>query len=386
MVDIKSLATLELYELRSKFLAAGYDIRFVGGCVRDLLHGTIPKDIDLCTNATADEQIQIYKLYNIKYIETGLQHGTVTVILNNNSYEITSLRIDVETDGRHATVEYTRDWIKDLSRRDFTINAMSLDFDGNLIDPFGGLSDLQNGIVRFVGNAEERIKEDHLRMLRWFRFRARFENFNNPKSDIIISTMKVCCDNYELLFDISVERIWAEYQKILSGPNTDKILIDMNTCGVTSGSSITFFSFDRDDLIELKSKTNNPVTIFSFLKSGNAPYYLTKWNASNKDVDLSVYLTNSTRNDLFYEMAVKNIQREWVIELAAYKGLDNFQISVLKSWEIPKFPITGEDLINLKIEPGPKFGSIFSKLKEIWADNGYTTDKEFLFSHLSNIL
>lgn len=145
-------------------------MRLVGGVVRDLLLGNDPKDIDLATECTPQGMIQIFERAGLRYIPTGLQHGTVTVNINHINYEITTLRIDHVTDGRHALVQFTSDWMKDAERRDLTINAMSLSFDGTLFDYFNGRKDLEERKVRFVGNARERITEDYLRILRYFRY------------------------------------------------------------------------------------------------------------------------------------------------------------------------------------------------------------------------
>ena len=152
------------------FSSEGYSIRLVGGVARDLLLGHQPKDIDLATDCTPENMVQIFEREGLHYIPTGLQHGTITVHINKVNYEITTLRIDHVTDGRHAIVQYTSEWSKDAERRDLTINAMSLSFDGTLYDYFNGMEDLKKKKVRFVGNARERIKEDYLRILRYFRY------------------------------------------------------------------------------------------------------------------------------------------------------------------------------------------------------------------------
>ena len=180
--------TEELKTLRAAFQACGFDIRLVGGAVRDIVAGEDPKDLDFCTDANPTEQLEIYTANGYKYVETGLQHGTITVVIDHVGYEITSLRTETDHEGRHATVAYTRDWMDDLSRRDFTFNAMAMTFDGVLIDPFGGQEDLRNQIVRFVGNANDRVKEDYLRILRWFRFQARFSKQGKIDPALVANT------------------------------------------------------------------------------------------------------------------------------------------------------------------------------------------------------
>jgi len=146
------------------------EIRYVGGCIRKILNNEIIDDIDFAVNLKPNECIEALKSYNIKYYETGIEHGTITAIIENNKFEITSLRKDTITDGRHAKVEFSDNWLEDASRRDFTINSIYADIDGNLYDPFNGKRDLKLGKVEFIGDIEKRIKEDYLRILRYIRF------------------------------------------------------------------------------------------------------------------------------------------------------------------------------------------------------------------------
>ena len=142
---------------------SNHEIRIVGGAVRDILLGKTPKDIDLATDAPPDQMMALFKSAGIKYIPTGLQHGTVSAVIGDEVIELTTLRIDTNQDGRHADVEFTKDWREDAKRRDLTFNAMNIDMDGTLHDYFNGVEDLKNGISRFVGDPDTRLKEDYLR-------------------------------------------------------------------------------------------------------------------------------------------------------------------------------------------------------------------------------
>ena len=155
------------------------EIRYVGGCIRRIIKDEFVDDIDLATNLNPQQVCDCLKSNNINFYETGIEHGTVTATIDNYSFEITSLREDVETDGRHAQVKFSTDWKKDASRRDFTINAIYSDIDGNLFDPFNGKDDLEKGIVKFIGEPQERIKEDYLRILRYLRFYLDYSNFKH---------------------------------------------------------------------------------------------------------------------------------------------------------------------------------------------------------------
>ena len=172
----------EISKIFSSFSSFSDDteIRFVGGCLRKILNKEECDDIDLATNVNPDTVKNILESKNIKYHETGIDHGTITAIINKKKFEITSLRKDILTDGRHAKVTYTNNWIEDASRRDFSINSIYSDLNGNLYDPYNGRADLKNGLVKFIGDPEKRITEDYLRILRYLRF---FLNYSKQDHD-----------------------------------------------------------------------------------------------------------------------------------------------------------------------------------------------------------
>ena len=228
--EFQSVLTPELFTVTKPFQKQGFDMRIVGGAVRDILLGIPPKDVDLGTNATPSEMIELFKEHNIHYIETGLQHGTITAHVNKRDFEVTTLRIDAETDGRHAKVQFTHDWKLDAERRDLTFNAMSLGLDGNLYDYFGGREDLFNHRVRFVGDPRARIQEDYLRILRYFRFYGRIALEADNHDQTTLNVIRECSDG---LRQISVERIWMEVSKILTGNHTPDLLRRMYELNVS---------------------------------------------------------------------------------------------------------------------------------------------------------
>lgn len=228
--EFKSVLTPELFTVAAPFQEHGFDIRIVGGAVRDILLGIQPKDVDLGTNATPPEMIELFQKHKIHYIETGLQHGTVTAHVNKRDFEVTTLRIDTETDGRHAKVEFTHDWKLDAERRDLTFNAMSVGLDGSLYDYFGGQKDLFERRVRFVGDARLRIQEDYLRILRYFRFYGRIALEADNHDQTTLNVIQECSDG---LRKISVERIWMEVSKILTGNHTPNLLRRMYELNVS---------------------------------------------------------------------------------------------------------------------------------------------------------
>ena len=186
-------------------------VRFVGGCVRKAICGENIDDIDLATSLEPDEVKKRLNREDIKVVDTGISHGTVTAILNKKKFEITTLRKDVSTDGRHANVEFTSNWEEDASRRDFTINAIYADIEGRIFDPLNGISDLQNGIIKFIGSSEQRIQEDYLRILRYFRFFTQYSKIDYDQN--IIRSVKQYING---LNKISNERIFDELKKILT--------------------------------------------------------------------------------------------------------------------------------------------------------------------------
>ena len=372
--NISSLLTPALVFLRMEFVTRGFDLRLVGGCVRDFLYGTAPKDVDLCTDADPNEQISIYQDLGIRYIETGLQHGTVTVVLDGETYEITSLRMDTETDGRHAVVSYTKDWIKDLERRDFTINAMSMTFNGELVDPFNGLKDLSEGLVAFVGNAEERIREDYLRILRWFRFRGRYGMSMSYSARRAIERLA------DGLRHISRERVWMEISKIIAGNDGPYIMLEMHQMGVAEHAGLPKELDYIQHVQDVHAITRNPVTLMVSLYHNYAVDILTNWKASGDEIKLAKWLSEHRffERSPFRYLALDRVSREWAIELAALRLMDGFDRGVLLEWEIPTFPVSGRDLINLGYAQDKSMGDTLLYLKVMWADSNYTMTKDEL--------
>lgn len=374
-----NLSNKHLEELRKLFNSRGFDLRFVGGCVRDSLIGIVPADIDLCTDANPNEQLEIYQANNIRHILTGMLHGTITVILDDKMYEITSLRLDVATDGRRATVAYTRDWIEDLARRDFTFNAMQLTFDNELIDPFNGKSDLENGIVKFVGNAEDRIKEDYLRILRWFRF---FDRFGNKNDQIHFETLLIIKDNASGLASISKERIWMEYKKILSGNSIFEVFKLMNFFKIHPHIFQNELSYhiikDKSNYKFLES--TNPITRLVGFFGNQAENALNILKSSSAEINMakSLIKMSSESKPLSYYIAVENVSNQLVVELAMLKNCDNFEIELYKVYKSPRFPLTGIDAFAVNIPPGPAVGRWLKDKKEQWYQSGMTLTREEL--------
>lgn len=208
-IDVNQLVTdKKIFKLFRTVENHGGVLRFVGGAVRDTLAGIKNFDIDLATDLSPEELVEACEESGLKTVPIGIKFGTVGVVLNNQTLEVTSLRKDIKTDGRHAVVEFTSDWESDASRRDLTINAIYADEKGSVFDYYNGIDDLENGVVRFIGNAGQRIKEDYLRILRFFRFYSIF-----GKGEIDAKALKACVENKDGIKTLSIERIRDELGK-----------------------------------------------------------------------------------------------------------------------------------------------------------------------------
>ena len=372
------------------------EIRYVGGCVRKVIKKENVDDIDLATNLTPSEVCEALKNKQISYYETGIEHGTITAIIDEYKYEITSLRKDVSTDGRHAEVEFSLDWKEDASRRDFTINSIYADGDGNLFDPFNGKKDLEDGYINFIGNAEKRIQEDYLRILRYLRFYLNYANHEHQPE--IIKNIK---KNIDGISNISSERLIDELKKITSSNGFLKLFKDKE--------SLELIEIIFPQLKNIKNfKKQNSYAAENFLKidfifliallvidgTDNADYFLYKFKISNKDkkrlklIDLfyreKVTLNNFTEKNLnkfFYfngRQAVLDIINFKIfisnkVEKKLIKLLDTYKEKV-----IPTLPIGADQLMSkFQIPEGKTLGKKLKRIEETWVQNGFQiSDKQ----------
>ncbi|MDG1708340.1 MAG: CCA tRNA nucleotidyltransferase, partial [Emcibacteraceae bacterium] len=236
MLNIASEKWLQNKELRKVMNALGADdgnAKIVGGAVRDALVNIYWNkkrkigDVDIASKLTPAENIERLNVAGIKVVPTGIDHGTVMAVIGKKTFEITTLRRDVTTDGRHAEVEFTQDWVEDAKRRDFTINAFYLDLDGTVYDPLDGFADLKAAKIRFIGNARERIKEDALRILRLFRFSSEFE-VGGVDEDGLLASVELKA----MIRDLSGERIWQEFSKIITSKRALQVIPVLNAVGL----------------------------------------------------------------------------------------------------------------------------------------------------------
>lgn len=402
----------EIRLLRNIFLSHGFDIRFVGGCVRDAYINTFVgyphhpiADIDFATNATPEQAIEIYKAYHYRYIETGLQHGTITVLIGDeggisNKFEITSLRVDAKTDGRHAEVAWTSDWTLDAARRDLRMNSMSLTFDGQLIDPFGGVDDLINGKLEFVGDPGARIREDYLRILRWFRFFVRFagEKYYHARTHADWAqyqpTLSAIRENAHGLQLISAERVWSEIKKMfinkkMSNSIATNLLKQLQELGVLS--RITKVNFDLTDFYLAGNRTYHYDSVNGLLMfltvvlddKTKLEQLAREWRWSNSELKYVQFLIDhkETQKDALELVLIDNVPVEWIGELVRYRHqlaetnkpntLRNYIRAVSNSnrvyhYKDLKCPVTGTDLKAIGWSDGPGLGVAIAQIKQKW--------------------
>ena len=379
-------------------------VRFVGGCVRKALYGETIDDIDLATSLTPDQVKKIFFENNIKVIDTGISHGTVTAILNRKKFEITTLRKDVFTDGRHANVEFTIDWEKDASRRDFTINAIYADIEGRVFDPLNGISDLIDGKIKFIGLPEERIQEDYLRILRYFRFFIHYSKTDYDE-DVIRSIKK----NINGLNKISNERIFEELKKIIETKNLHKLFLKNQSKDIILSIFPLFKYYERLEIIngltqELRSMYDYFLVLALLImdESNDYEYFCHKYKISNKIKNRFKYIAknyeNVKRKNFFSEENIKKeiylSSKNNVIDLLLFstcinKGLEPFDIEKLikyiKIYKVPKFPISGDYLKKRGYESGQELGKKLKLLEEEWIKNNFVLDKKLLEKSLNKI-
>ena len=367
----KELMTPELKKLGTVFNKAGHEIRLVGGVVRDLALKKFPKDVDLATDANPNDVVELLNKNNIKNKPTGIEHGTITAIINKTPYEITTLRADKETDGRRAKVQFVKDWKQDAERRDLTYNAMSLDFKGKLYDYFGGMDDLQDKVSAFVGDPDERIKEDFLRILRYFRFQSKLED---PKWDQ--NTIKAIANNADDLKRISVERIWSELKKMLVSRNVEESLRYMGQTGVAKAIDLPV---ENASMIKRLAKTEDPIVPLAVLVDDIT--LAETWKMSKEETQLLRFLVQNKKTSLTKESAIDFIHDGYskkmvldLINLQGKKALDD----VVRNYEAPQFPVQGRDLIAKGMKPGVDVGRQLAQLRDKWKASGYKLSKDQL--------
>ena len=388
--------------LLSRLGADGDTARFVGGCVRDTVAGREVGDIDLATEAPPGRVMALLDGRGIRTIPTGLAHGTVTAVVDGAVYEITTLRRDVETDGRRATVAFTDDWRGDAARRDFTINALYLDADGTLYDPTGGLDDLRAGRVRFIGAPRERLEEDVLRLLRFFRFHARY-----GKGAPDAAAMAACRDFAPRLPGLSGERVWAELRRMLAVSDPGNALRLMDEADVLRRIVPGAAALDRLDRIAgIETELGLDPSAIRRLAAVLAPeasdiaglvrgLRLSRAESVRleKAVETSAELIASPDPSSIGERLYRWGETAFGDALAVAwadcrsKGGDETVLEshahALAAWTRPVFPVGGEDAIALGAEPGPPIGRALAETEAWWIGEGFGPGRDACLARLA---
>ncbi|HEX7775040.1 MAG TPA: CCA tRNA nucleotidyltransferase [Parvibaculum sp.] len=381
----------------------GAGARFVGGAVRNELLGAPVIDVDIATSETPARVTELLTARGIKVVPTGIDHGTVTAVTPTRHFEITTLRVDVKTDGRRADVAFTADWLEDARRRDFTVNALYADADGTVHDPLGtGRDDLKAGRVRFIGEAEARIREDYLRILRFFRFHAWY-----GKGEPDAAGLKAAADLREGLRQLSGERVQAELLKIAGADNAGAAFRQMAAVGVLSIVLPEASRLDRfEKLVDIEANqlfaSNAVLRLASALDADGVASVASRLKLSNRDRDrIEKMLTDKTKivaylsirevRKALYLMGVELFKDRVMLGWADdRKGHNTFQwramLAMADSWVKPEFPLTGQMVKQAGVPEGPEIGRVMREVEEWWIDADFTDDEFSVIERLKAIV
>ncbi|SEB42604.1 poly(A) polymerase/tRNA nucleotidyltransferase (CCA-adding enzyme) [Nitratireductor aquibiodomus] len=411
--DSKWLADEKLQTLLAALSTDGEEARIVGGAVRNTLLGQTVTDIDIATTTEPGETVRRARSAGFRTAPTGIDHGTVTVIADGRAWEVTTLRADVETDGRHASVTFGRDWRSDAERRDFTINALYACADGEIVDLVGGLPDLENRTLRFIGDADTRITEDYLRILRFFRF---FAWYGRGRPDA--AGLKACARHRDGLERLSAERVWAELKKLLSAPDPSRALLWMRQTGVltkilpesekwgidTIGPLIEAeqtLGWQPDPLLRLAAiiPPYEPriTELGRRLRLSNAEKAaLEGWAEAPSP---AANLDESGFRKIVYRADAKGLSRRLklalvsararaseddgaLMEAAGYTRL----MKLADAWQKPSFPVNGNDLAKLGLVKGKAVGEVLARLEEEWIASDFSLKRDALLERAAAMI
>lgn len=393
--------------------ADGADVRFVGGCVRDSVLKRDIKDVDIATHDPPQRVLALLDQAGIHAIPTGIAHGTVTAVIGKAHYEITTLREDVETFGRHATVAFTDDWTADAARRDFTMNAMCADPQGRVYDPFNGMADLGAGWVRFVGNPMKRLEEDVLRLLRFFRF---FAHYGRPPMDP--AALEACRKAAPKLVNLSGERVAGELIRLLQAPDPASVLIVMHAEGILEHILPEACEFSRlKVLCWLESR--------AMVRPGIHPDPIRRLGAMLKTdaagakaigerlklsviqtarmtaiavprVDISAAMDERAARRALRKVGVDEFRDLVLTAWASQRALSSFGtaetvrwtrlLDLADHWQPVQLPVRGADLLELGVPKGRDIGRILSEVDRWWEDNDYRPGREDALEKLRDVV
>ena len=402
-LDAPWLKSAPLKAVFAAIEAGGFEARVVGGAVRNALLGRPISDIDIATPALPEDVIRLASAAGLGTHPTGLSHGTVTVVSNGTPFEVTTLRRDVETDGRHAVVAFTDDWAEDAKRRDFTINALSAAPDGTLFDYTGGRGDLTAGRVRFIGEARDRIREDYLRILRFFRFSAEYgRGAPDPGG------LAACTELESGMTQLSAERIGAEMMKLIVSARAAEICSAMERTGILKTILGTQTHSERlARLQDIETRLGVPadaagrlaaLTLDGPEKADDAARRLRLSNAMAAALKAAATShpalnPNTSEHDamgLLYRLGGdafgRAVRHAWAASGAAASDPAWRGRSLLAArWSPPAMPVSGADVLALGLAPGPNVGSVLAAFEVWWIEHNFPSDPALQKRKLSEL-
>lgn len=393
--------------------ADGGEGRVAGGAVRNALMGMPISDVDIATTLLPNDVVARAKEAGIKAVPTGIEHGTVTLVVDGRGFEVTTLRRDVETNGRHAEVAFGTDWVEDARRRDLTMNALYADKDGAVIDLVDGIADVETRTIRFIGEAEDRIREDYLRILRFFRF---FAHYGSGRPDA--SALKAIARTKAGMAQLSAERVWQELKKLLAADDPGRALLWMRTTGVLTlvlpesekwgidevpavVETGRVFGWKPDPLLRLAAMvppdTERLAKMAERLKMSKAEAaFFDHWTRAPEIKD---DLAGTALDRMLYRYGADGILTRLRIRLAITrsKALGDIQMAetvarlseLLKraeNWKQPEFPLKGSDIIALGVAPGPQIGEILGQIENGWVERNFADGREKLLDQAKTLV
>jgi poly(A) polymerase len=402
VTHIQGQAWLTASETRAVMTALG-DARFVGGCVRNALLGEPVDDIDIATPLSPDEVFKRTRAAGLRPVDTGVEHGTVTVVANSKPFEVTTLRRDVTTDGRRAVVAFTQDWAEDASRRDFTMNALYADVDGKIHDHVGGLADLKVRRVRFIGDPAQRIAEDYLRILRFFRIHAWY-----GRGDLDAEGLRACAAAKSQLTTLSGERIQKEMLKLLSAREPMLSLGAMAELGVLSVLVAGLVKPERVRALRavdlaFGTRSDGLLRLGGLLSTlQQARDVAAQWRLSNDQRDRLVGMHSGLdpfgdatpdrdlRPVLYRSGSVAVgdcVRLRWADDSdPAHAAGWHRLLALAESWKRPHMPITGADIMAAGVPQGPKVGRVMSDVEQWWIAQDFVPGRDALLEKMRSAM
>jgi len=380
------------------------EVRFVGGCVRNALLGEDEADVDLATVHAPDKVISLLEAADIKAVPTGIEHGTVTAVADGTPFEVTTLRRDVTTDGRHAEVAFTDDWQADARRRDFTVNALYADVQGQVFDFVSGLDDLRARRVRFIGNADDRIKEDYLRILRFFRMHAWY-----GKGGLDADGLAAASALKAGLQRLSVERVRDEMIKLFSASDPVPTLRVMAASGILADVLPEQTDIERfERVVEIESSQlffADGLRRFGALMQLDEPgmaALAARWKMSHADTERLCAMTDQVTKIVCY-LSIREVRRllykldvdvfkdlvvlRWAADPKASNGVQwRALLAMADSWERPTFPLSGREVMAAGVPEGPEVGRVMDEVEEWWIDSDFLEDRFSIIERLKAVV